>query len=241
MGTRFFRISNTLLRVFVSTTFHLDSFLLCKALDFGAFFAISPNRGLTFCQMCKGDFGTLTCVKKGAYRLSYYSDRGNKHLPLPPFFLRLLVSKPPSVVFSAQFRHTLKALSASSGRRGCPPLTPTNLLFSKNISTYLCHLLIKSTVTKSGLPLFLVPHYIFSRTIKCRLSSFALIFLDLSFGRFNSETFLNPPRDNVSELTPSMVISVQVSKPVLLTGAVGFVNSGLFFFSRSNVAHPTCP
>gem|GEM_PF-1505571 len=38
-----------------------------------------------------------------------------------------------------------------------------------------------------------------------------------------------------------MVISVQVSKPVFLTGAVGFDNSGLFFFSKSNVAHPPCP
>ena len=38
-----------------------------------------------------------------------------------------------------------------------------------------------------------------------------------------------------------MVISVQVTKPVFLTGAVGFDNSGLFFFSRSNVAHPACP
>ena len=191
--------------------------------------------------MCKGDFGTLTCVKKGAYRLSYYSDRGNKHLPLPPFFLRLLVSKPPSVVFSAQFRHTLKALSASSGRRGCPPLTPTNLLFSKNISTYSCDLLIKSIVTKSGLPLFWY-HTTYSvepSSVGFRRSQ--LIFPDLSFGRFNSETFLNPPRDNVSGLTPSMVISVQVSKPVFLTGAVGFDNSGLFFFSRSNVAHPACP
>lgn len=139
------------------------------------------------------------------------------------------MSKPPSVVFSAQFRHTLKALSASSGRRVYPPLTPTNLLFSKNISPYSCHLLIKSIITKSGLPLFWY-HTTYSvepSSVGFRRSQ--LIFPDLSFGRFNSETFLNPPRDNVSGLTPSMVISVQVSKPVFLTGAVGFDNSGLFF------------
>ena len=139
------------------------------------------------------------------------------------------MSKPPSVVFSAQFLHTLKALSASSGRWICPPLTPTNLLFSKNISIYSCHLLIKSIVTKSGLPLF---WYHTTSSVEPSGVGFRrsqLNFPDLSFGRFNSETFLNPPRDNVSGLTPSMVISVQVSKPVSLTGAVGFDNSGLFF------------
>lgn len=210
MGTRFFRFSNTLLHVFISTTFHLDSCYLCKALDFGVFFAICPNRGLTFCQMCKGDFGTLTCIKKGAYRLSYYSDRGNKHLPLSPFFTPFGVKTTICCVFCSIPAHA-KSLSASSGRWICPPLTPTNLLFSKNISIYSCHLLIKSIVTKSGLPLF---WYHTTSSVEPSGVGFRrsqLIFPDLSFGRFNSETFLNPPRDNVSGLTPSMVISVRLA------------------------------